>query len=270
MAEVVATSTAKVAEAEDATTTQLVENEEEEESLPPYSASEGATHDEEEAPPSYESLSAQLRAAREQKEGVGFFLTALKILLTSVLGLVILAVYLGTLFGVAILFLVVGSNTMDSCPKDPRVPVMVVVYGAFMLAAGLISAHYSLWKHCLSDGADTTKAAYEEKYGSMASCDSWLKLANFISYIVLAVFIFEMTSPTPAECDHLLYYMSYWCLLLPWLICGGMVGLVIAIGILFCLFGMFSACICPKENNNTDGAESSSSAVSAHRERSGS
>jgi len=97
--------------------------------------------EEEPPPPPYERVVGQLRRAQDQHQGTktSFLRKALVIVIKSTLGLVLVMMYLGILFGLAFASIGIGAGNLARCPIQPMILVYLVVSGAFTILQTLLS-----------------------------------------------------------------------------------------------------------------------------------
>lgn len=160
------------------------------------------------APPSYNSLFGELKAAKAESGGANtdFFKKMIAILMGSIATTIILALFLA--FPIAMI--VIGALKLDDCPAEKFIPKWLLIMGCF----GLLKNLLSLGQQVFNKARDNN-----EKHASKNPIECILDLFLFAWFIAGSVWVYRTYSDVSYHkedgkdyCDKLLYLFSFWSL----------------------------------------------------------
>jgi len=212
------------------------------------------------APPSYESLSEQIRKAREESTGnKDFVQSTMKIICGSATVLLIVIILTGMMLGVPIAMIVVGSLHLDDCPAEELIPIYLIVAGVTSLVNGSFShgGFQSRLKKVKSKQANPRCEDEDDggKKKKIISCFSTLLNSfSFAWAIAGSVWIYRIyepnyTDPTVAGyCDKTTYLFAFWVTTLGYIFMG--------LAICVCCVSCIACCFCcGKKSDQASDAE---------------
>ncbi|KAG1957270.1 transmembrane protein 272-like [Pimephales promelas] len=130
----------------------------------------------------------------------------------------------------------IGAIHLHDCPKQPYIPIYLLVSGVFALVLGLLSC-----LPCTQEPEDGTQTPLS------SLCTAWNSLVSlflFCWFIAGNVWIYSIYDISAGDCNKTLYLFAFWTTTLVYILLG-----IVFLGgccMLFCL------CLCGRSGNVDD------------------
>ncbi|XP_071950285.1 transmembrane protein 272-like isoform X2 [Antedon mediterranea] len=167
------------------------------------------------APPSYQSIYGEIKEAKAGSSGLVDFLVKLLLILLNTLCCTIM---MALILAVPITMIVIGAVYKDDCPAQDKIPIYLIVGGAFTIAKNLMDLCSRWSKRRTEDGEDN-------QMSKQGACSSLFGCFLFAWFIAGNVWIYG-TDPNTDNvnalnyCNGTLYYFSFWLLNSTYIILG--------------------------------------------------
>jgi len=170
------------------------------------------------APPSYESLFGNIRAAHDEHGSSNKLLFARKVLgiLMNTIGYTIM---LSIMYLVPIAMIIIGSMRVDDCPAESQIPIFLIVAGLVLVLKNTLSLVQQIKRYRQDNAEDQTK-----KHPCEGIIDSflliWFIAGNIWVYREYNDVQYDNRSKKGTYCDELCYKFAFWCITTVYIFCG--------------------------------------------------
>ncbi|XP_076331849.1 transmembrane protein 272-like [Tachypleus tridentatus] len=159
-------------------------------------------------PPSYNTIIGKIRRAKQEATGpLEFVKMTFAIIFGSIVWLTILILTLC----IPIAMVVIGSTYIHSCPRQPFIPILLVVGGAVVILSNLLN----ILDKCSRMRSDTTSVRRTRVIACITTLLNCFTLAWFIAGCVWVYGIYQPSyDPNNKDlyCNKTLYLFSFWLL----------------------------------------------------------
>ncbi|XP_063722517.1 transmembrane protein 272-like [Symsagittifera roscoffensis] len=191
------------------------------------------------APPSYESLFGNIRAAHEE-HGSSNKMVFVKKVVGILMNTIGYSVMLGIMYVVPIAMIIIGSLGINDCPMERQIPIFLIVFGVVLVVKNTLSLVQQVKRYRQNNSEEQTK-----KHPGEGIIDAflliWFVAGNIWVYRQYNDVQYKSPSLEHSYCDNVVYLFAFWVITTVYIFC---------MAAMTCCCCAFCLAICCNKNNN--------------------